>query len=62
MSSGSGGIGDSLVCQTWCDLGWRAIPLVGNVNFVDEFGTEVNASACEAFVGERRRRASFYGE
>jgi hypothetical protein len=37
--------GDSLVCQPWSDLGWRAIPLVGNINFVNKFGTEMNASA-----------------
>jgi hypothetical protein len=28
---------DSLVCQSWGDFGWRAIPFVGNENFVDKF-------------------------
>jgi hypothetical protein len=58
----TGGVDDSLVCQPWSDLGWRAIPLVGNIYFVNKFGAEVDASACEAFVGKRRKRASFCSE
>lgn len=44
------GFYDSLVSQPWSDLGRRAIPLIGNINFVDNFGAKVDASACEAFV------------
>lgn len=42
--SRSGGFDDSLVRQPWGDLGWRTVPLIGNINFVNEFGAEVDAS------------------
>ena len=61
-ASRSGGFEDSLVSQPWSDLGRRAIPLIGNINFVDNFGAEVDASACEACVGKSRRRTSLYCE
>jgi hypothetical protein len=44
-TSRSGGVDDSLVSQPWSDLGRRAIPLIGNENFVYNFGAEVDASA-----------------
>jgi hypothetical protein len=43
--SKSGGVDDSLVSQPWSDLGRGAIPFIGNINFVDNFGAEVDASA-----------------
>lgn len=52
---------DSLVCQPWSDTGRRAIPLVGDKNFVDKFGAKVNASTCEVF-GDTWRRTSFRSE
>jgi hypothetical protein len=43
--SRSGGVDDSLVSQPWSDIGGRAIPLIGNINFVDDFGAEMDTSA-----------------
>jgi hypothetical protein len=53
---------NSLVCQPWRDICWRAVPLVGNKYLVDEVGAKVNASACKACVGERWGRTPFCGE
>ena len=38
-------VDDLLVSQPWSDLGRRAIPFIRNINFVDDFGAEVDASA-----------------
>lgn len=40
-----GGVDDSLVSQPWSDLGRGTIPFIGNINFVDNFGAEVDTSA-----------------
>ena len=56
------GTDDSLVCQPWRDFCWRAVPLVGNKNLIDELGAKVNTSACETCLGKRRGGTSFCGE